>query len=132
MPLPRLIHPIKITISQWDVNNTVFDDDMKEPIGRSARSESIILDGQPKWTEKDAVTYSYGGVDLKSTGYVLFRYVDMNSKSWIPKRQDRITQIGHLPTELYVVSSKPVGHYPDQNGASLIKVYFSDMNPGKA
>ena len=131
MPLPNLLHPVKIKVSPWEVSETVFDEDFKEPISQAARADSVTILGQIKWTEKNAVTYNSGGVDLKSSGYILFRFIDLNSKSWAPKRQDRITKIGHQNVELYVVSSKPNGHYLDQNGASLLKVYFSDMNPGK-
>lgn len=131
MVLPRLIHPVKITIEPWAMSETIYDDDFREPISQAKRSASKEINGQPRWTTKDSVSYNSGGAVLQSTGFVLFRYVDLNSKNYTPKRQDRITSIGHMSVELYVVSSIPCAHYTDQNGAAFLKVYFSDMNPGK-
>lgn len=125
------MHPIPVTIKQINVAETLYDEDTKEPIGASERTDTFIVPGQPNWSTKDYVTYDDGGTLLTSRGYVLTRYVDMDAISYSPKRQDLITSIGKHEVHLYLMSTTPIGHYPSLNGAAFLKLWFTDRQPSR-
>lgn len=131
MVLPNLIHPVKIVISQWLPSATVYDEDTREPIKQAARATTETVMGQVSWDLKDDVVIGPGGTKLDASGYILFRWVDLNSKSVVPKRQDEIKKIGWQDVKLYIVATKPVGHYTDQGGSTMVKAYFSDRAPSR-
>jgi hypothetical protein len=126
MPVPNLLHPVKITLQRRNVIDTLFDEDMREPIGQTSYYAEETLAGQVSWENKDNVYVDEKGTQLKAIGYVLFRYVDLESKGITLKYQDRIKKIGRHEEELYIINTKPIGHYPDQDGATLIRAYFTD------
>lgn len=126
MSVPNLLHPVKITLQRRDVSNTLFDEDMREPIGQTSYYENDIIWGQVSWENKDNVYVDEKGTRLVAIGYVLFRYVDLESAGITLKFQDKIIKIGRHEEELYIIKTKPMGHYSDQDGASLIRAYFVD------
>jgi hypothetical protein len=126
MPVPNLLHPVKITLQRRNVIDTLFDEDMREPIGQTSYYAEETLAGQVSWENKDNVYVDEKGTQLKAIGYILFRYVDLESKGITLKYQDRIKKIGRHEEELYIINTKPIGHYPDQDGATLIRAYFTD------
>jgi hypothetical protein len=126
MPIPNLLHPVKITLQRRNVTDTLYDEDMREPIGQTSYYAEETLMGQVSWENKDNVYVDEKGTQLKAIGYVLFRYVDLESKGITLKYQDRIKKIGRHEEELYIINTKPIGHYPDQDGATLIRAYFTD------
>jgi hypothetical protein len=126
MPVPNLLHPVKITLQRRNVTDTLFDEDMREPIGQTSYYAEETLMGQVSWENKDNVYVDEKGTQLKAIGYVLFRYVDLESAGIVLKYQDRIKKIGKHEEELYIIKTKPMGHYPNQDGASLIRAYFVD------
>lgn len=131
MPTPRLIHPIKITISQWSKEEGIFDDEMREAIGQTIRLPDAIVPGQVAWETKDQVTVEKNGIQLTSNGYILFRYIDLSAKNVTLKEEDNIIKIGWQIVNLYIVALTPAGHYPDRNGATLVKAYFTDRMPSR-
>jgi hypothetical protein len=126
MSVPNLLHPVKITLQRRNVTDTLYDEDMREPIGQTSYYAEETLMGQVSWENKDNVYVDEKGTQLKAIGYILFRYVDLESKGITLKYQDRIKKIGRHEVELYIINTKPMGHYPDQDGASLIRAYFVD------
>lgn len=126
MPIPNLLHPVKITLQRRNVTDTLYDEDMREPIGQTSYYAEETLMGQVSWENKDNVYVDEKGTQLKAIGYILFRYVDLESKGITLKYQDRIKKIGRHEEELYIINTKPMGHYPDQDGATLIRAYFTD------
>lgn len=131
MPLPNLIHPINCTVERIDKAGTIYDPDAREPVQRAARSTPIVLQAQPHWfSERELQTLAMGPNDY-SRGYLLFRYVDLAAASVTIQLNDRVVMQGHLPTEVYITRTQPMGHYPDQNGASLLKCWFTDRKPSK-
>jgi hypothetical protein len=126
MPIPNLLHPVKITLQRRNVTDTLYDEDMREPIGQTSYYAEETLMGQVSWENKDNVYVDEKGTQLKAIGYVLFRYVDLESKGITLKYQDRIKKIGRHEEELYIINTKPIGHYSDQDGATLIRAYFTD------
>jgi hypothetical protein len=129
--IPNLIHPVPISIQQLDLTNSIQDEDMREPVQQNERSTTKIVNGQVKWTDLKKLSSSREGVIENSTGYVLFRYVDLESESITLKREDRIIKIGTLDVDVYIVSLVPLGHYSTQGGPTMVKAMFDDRQPSR-
>lgn len=132
MVLPNLIHPVPIILQQLEKTNTFYDDDYREPIQQPTYSDNIELVGQISMFSKDEYILTPGGSQEQSSGYVLFRYHDLSSKSIIIKQHDRFMNIGVFETDVYVIRAKPMASYTDRGGATLVKVYFTDRQPKRA
>lgn len=126
MTVPNLLHPVKITIQRRNVSDTLFDEDMREPIKQTTYYTEETLWGQVAWENKDNVYVDEKGTRLTAIGYILFRYIDLESASITLKYQDRIKKIGRHDVELYIIRTRPMGHYSDQDGATLLRAYFVD------
>lgn len=131
MPIPRLLHPVPVTIEQISKATTLYDEDAREPIQFAARPVSKTLDGQAKWQSQFAEGNTRGGTTEGAAGYVLFRQIDLDAKSIVLQIEDRISRIGTLDTDVYISRLRPVGHYPDQGGHTMIKAFFDDRQPSK-
>jgi len=130
MVMPRLIHPIPVTVERLNTAATVYDDDASEPVRQANRAVSYNLQAQVKWTTHDGDTPTQAGLQDVESGYLLFRKVDCDAAGYTPTRRDRITRIGTLTSmKLYIVGVKPRGHYPDQGGHSLWQCDFRDRAP---
>lgn len=129
MVLPRLIHPVDVELEQQDAGSTHYDRDAREPVQRVARKIKVTVPGQVKWGAfQDVDDYEAGPIS-DASGYVLFRYVDLTARSATVNKGDRITKIGQQERDLYINRLMPVGHYPDQGGAAMVKAFFSDRQP---
>lgn len=131
MVLPNLIHPVPIQLSQLDTSDTLYDDEAREPIQQATHSSVVTLPGQVKYGSSREASFHLGGLRENERGYVLFRQVDLDAQSVTLKINDRIVKIGQIDQNADIVRLEPTGHYPDQNGAALLKVYFSDRAPSK-
>lgn len=129
--IPNLIHPVPIKIQSLDRSNTLYDDDMREPVQQAVRGSTVTVDGQVRWTNDQAGVSRRRGTEESSDGYVLFRYIDLTAKSVTLKREDRFIKLGTIDTDVYVTKVEPLGHYPDQSGPTLIKAYFADAQPSR-
>jgi hypothetical protein len=131
MALPRLLHPVPIVIEQISKATTFYDEDAREPIQAAARSSQETVQGQVKWEGDLALDVAAGGAQEGAQGYVLFRYTDLAAKGITLAQNDRIVKIGQQEVDVYVTKLRPVGHYPDQSGASLVKAFFMDRQPSR-
>lgn len=131
MPVPRLIHPVPVTVQQIDTGATIYDDDAREPIQQAARPVSKTLNGQVKWQSQFSGESTRGGTVEGASGYVLFRQVDLDANALVLQDEDRISRIGTRDTDVYISQLRPVGHYPDQGGHTMIKAFFGDRQPSK-
>lgn len=133
MVLPRLIHPVPVTIERLQTSETIYDVDAREPVKQGYRKQSFDLYAQISWGTHDGEQPTRLGAQDEEQGYILFRRVDLLNASptpYHPQRNDRIVTIGTLPDlKLYIVSVQPMGHYPDQGGYSLWKCRFVDRAP---
>jgi len=129
--IPNLLHPVPISIQSLDRTNTIYDDDMREPVQQETNVATVIVPGQVKWGKDQAFVPSSIGAQEDSDGYVLFRFVDLAAAGVTLKREDRFIALGTYITDVYVVSLQPCGHYPDQGGPTLIKAFFSDRQPSR-
>lgn len=129
MPDPRLIHPIPVTLELLNSAATRFDPDTKEPIVSASRSEQK-LQAQVRWFRKDQLRGRDTGPRREADGYLLFRASDLETKGITIKTGDKITRIGKQAyLHLYVEELRPMGHYPDQGGAGLLRADFRDREP---
>jgi len=131
MPIPRLLHPVNITVQRANKPGTFVDDDYREPVQQAARLEAFTIKGQVAWKYDQRLTPQAGGAREDSMGYIVFRVVDLNAISQVIARGDRFTQIGLIKTDVYVVKVIPMAHWPDQAGATLIHAHFQDRQPGR-
>jgi len=131
MVLPRLIHPVAVKIEQINKAETVMDDDTREPVQKVTRNTVVTVVGQPNWSQDLGMEADLAGIVVRSTGYILFRKVDLDAASVTIQLDDRFIQMGHVLTDVYVHKIEWCGHYPDQDGPSLLKAHFRDMEPSR-
>ena len=130
MVLPKLIHPIPVVLELLNTSVLKFDPDTKEVIPGGMGRTTVALKAQVQWTEEDRLRTGDAVPRDQSKGYLLFRQRDLDNKGISISRSDKIVRIGKLTDlELYVISTKPRGHYPDQGGHTLLQADFSDREP---
>ena len=129
--IPRLLHPAPIVIQQLSTANTIYDDDAREPIQQAAHASNVTVVGQAQWGLADELAMSGAGPQENASGYVLFRYFDLEAKSVVLRQNDRFIKIGKQDTDVYIVSLKPTGHYPSAGGATMVKAFFLDRMPSR-
>lgn len=131
MPIPNLIHPVPIKIRQIQRGATYYDEDAREPIQHASRSTTKTISGQVKWRSQFELGHEKGGPTEGAAGYVLFRKIDLEAQAIELQDGDRFVEIGNRETDVYVTALRPVGHYPDRVGYTMIKAFFEDRQPSK-
>jgi hypothetical protein len=136
--LPNLIHPVPVFLRKAEKALTaVQDDNLHEPVGQVRRQQAPTrFLAQVSWGKDQRQDQVAGGAASASDGYLLFRPADLRGRHFEIEVGDCIVQIGEgnaaRSTDLYVVALTWMGHYPDQNGASLVRAYFEDRSPSRA
>jgi hypothetical protein len=149
MVLPRLIHPVQCVLKINNRSATRMDSDTREPLQRLKYRGQITLSGQPSGQSGDSfrkksVDMERGGRSEKESGYILFRTVDLDTAlktigstydEWANDYNgavnDRILSFGNQRVNAFVTRLEPIGHYADQGGSSLVKVYFTDRSSAR-
>jgi hypothetical protein len=136
MPIPNLLHPVPIRVEQIQRGAVEVDPDYDEEYEVIARAAVVVLPGLVKWGYSDHFRANDTGPQEGEDGYVLFRLVDLRAQGLVSiYRGDKFIQLGGNPnaigTDVYVVRLRFEGHYPDQNGPTLLKAFFSDRQPVK-
>lgn len=126
---PQLIHPLRITIQPIDKATTTYDADAREPVREAKKKTPITLWAQNRVRRLAEPELQAIGVVEDVRGWLTARKRDVDALSYVPKRGDLISQIGHRPTQVYVVWWEDMAHYTDQNGAALIRLYYSERRP---
>jgi hypothetical protein len=115
-----------VVIDQIDPDATVWDEQAREPV-RQTKTKRITVNAQVKWFQMDDPKAMEAGVHLGARGYLLFSTYELREAGISINRQDRVIKIGYMDVEdTYIRGFAPMGHYPDQNGAGLLKAYFGD------
>lgn len=151
MPIPSLIHPVKITFEILDRDQTMFDPYAREPVGQAIRTGESPRTGN-RVTINGQVTYYYSGARLdraqfnregvveESIGYLVLRFVDMRRaglvvygtdgkfSSFVLKRGDRVLYLGDRTVDFYIVGFKDFAHYAKLN-QTMLEVDFTDRGP---
>lgn len=128
MVVPNLIHPVWATIQKADRTTTAYDEDAREPI-RSVDRATVRVQAQVRYRSLSDPDWLAIGPAENAKGYLLFRHLDLSRLGYTPKRGDRVTKLGKRVVEYYFLDEDPAGHYPDQDGYTLLKVYFEDRRP---
>lgn len=133
MVLPRLIHPVPTFIQPVLVADTFQDDDYNEPIQAVRYGETYAIPGQWNWfTDRELRAQQYGSEE-GSIAYVMVRRYDLHLLGKIVSRGDRVIAYGagynKIDLDLYVTKLRYEGHYPDQGGPALMKVFVNDRQP---
>ena len=151
MPQPKLIHPVKITFELLDRDNTLWDDQAREPVRQAVRKGAhpntgtqVTIKGQASFyfagAKLDYNEYFREGLHERTVGYVALRFKDMKKKGLLTltaegkfdqiliKKGDRIVYLEKRPVDLYVTGFKDFGHYP-KLGQTMIQVNFDDRVP---
>lgn len=150
-PQPNLIHPVKVTFELLDRDNTLWDDQAREPVRQAVRKGAQPNTGS-RVTIKGQISFYFAGAKLdypewlregvleRTVGYVSLRFKDMKKAGLLTydvdgkfdeikiKRGDRIVYLEKRPTDLYVTGFKDFAHYPGF-GQTMIQVNFDDRNP---
>ena len=148
---PTLIHPVPVHLQQAVRSATKMDPVAREPVHQMWKTgqgpglgDAVVLEAQVSWNTAENFRgrseLRPGGVDEESQGYFLVRYADllaagiatMNSDGTISPgiaRGDRIVRIGTTTVTLYVNYFRDVAFYPEEGGATLLEVRFTDRAP---
>lgn len=151
MPQPNLIHPVDVTFELVDPDNTLWDNQAREPVRQAVRKGAQPNTGE-RITIKAQISFYFAGAKLdyneylreglleRTVGYVAMRFKDMKKKGLLTltaegkfdeiriKKGDRIVYLERRPVDLYVTGFKDFGHYP-KLGQTLIQVNFDDRHP---
>lgn len=152
MPVPNLIHPVKITFELIDRDNSFFDTEAREPVRQLVRKGAAPNTGT-QTTIKGQISFYFAGAKLdypewlregvleRTVGYIALRFHDMRKAGLLTKdpttgkfteigikRGDRIVYLGRRPVNLFVTGFKDFAHYPGL-GQTMIQVNFDDRHP---
>lgn len=151
MPIPSLIHPVKVTFELLDRDNTLWDDQAREPVRQAVRKGANPNTGS-RVTIKGQVSFYFAGAKLdypewlregvleRSVGYVSVRFIDLKRAGLLTldangyfsdikiKRGDRIIYLGRRNVNLYVTGFKDFAHYPNLS-QTMMQVNFDDRAP---
>jgi len=129
MRQPRLIHPVDVKVIPKGTNKGVSQhsgDDVV--VGRKKGTDlTVKLSGQPRWYTKDKLRRDEPTPTEGSTGYILFRVIDLEKNGYTFKHGDNFVEIGGVVQNLFVLGTRPMGHYKGK--ARLLAVDFKDRQP---
>jgi len=144
MVRPNLLNPAITTIDRIDRTETQWDSILRENINIIRRRPSFDIESQIVYRKvfvkgsldasdlNGSMGEGLGGSIPNSDGYILLRVYDLGLKGLTMndiERGDRITKLGQLDVDYYVVGKRPAAQYTDQGGFTLIAVFFEDRNP---
>ena len=114
--IPRLIHPINVSIKRLDVATTVVDDFFDEPDldGQGTKFnylDSIIVKGQVAYSKFSELASSKGGDVPKGDGHIIFNKVDIDGLDPVLKKNDLIISIANVDCIFFIIDIQPFSHY---------------------
>jgi len=129
--IPKLLHPVPCVIEKIDRAGTIMDEDAREPIQSASRPTTVTVPGQVEWGTQMGLEAAKTGPRETSSGYVLFRRIDLEAAGVTLEDNDRLAKLGDVETDVYINRLEWKGHYPDQGGPTMVKAYFADRAPSK-
>ncbi len=133
MPIPRLLHPVPVTLEQVDRSASFFDTAAREPIQGVVYKAPVILQGQVRWNaQADLKAMQSIGFAADSYGYVLFAYPELNAKAIELTIGDRLILVGFVVAQIYITKLEPIAHYSAQGGPTLLKAWCNDRSPARS
>ena len=130
MPVPNLIHPVLCTIQPLDRVTTLMDMEFREPLPSERRLANVVIQAQVRWFGMSERHRENVGGSQVSKGYLLFRLKDLTDSGYSPKVGDLVLHMGSQTNiNMYLESFEDRGHYPDQQGPTMRRAYFTDREP---
>jgi len=148
---PTLLHPVPVHLQRAVRSATKSDPLAREPVRQLWKTgqgpglgDVTVLEAQVNWNTADSFRgrpeVRPGGVEEESQGYFLVRYADLLAAGVATEnldgtispgiaRGDRIVRIGRTAVNLYVSYFRDVAFYPEDGGATLLEVRFTDRAP---
>lgn len=133
--IPELIEPVFIKIKQLDKPATVYSSGVsgkREIMNAPVLGSEITLPAQIVFGDGDQKpNFSQLGTDEQSKGYLVLRYVDVTSAAVVLQKGDKITKLGQLDVEYYLLHTQgdPAAHFSSIGGFTLFRMFFSDRKP---
>jgi hypothetical protein len=151
--IPNLIHPIPVVVQRQLAAATTYDARARQPVRQlwkkgqgpgTGTEESLVA--QVHWNNDKRIGEPEpkpAGVEERTEGYLLFRIIDLITEGVVVEngdgsydfgfqRGDKIVRVGRRRVNLYVTFFRDVASYPDQGGATLLEVNFSDRAPSSS
>lgn len=127
---PHLLHPVPVELRKLNRTATKWDDKAREPVGHTIRDAAVTLQAQVQYNRIEEPIPDFLGVRHDSKGYLLFLWRDLEAAGVAVERGDKIAKIGNRTVDYYVSHFEDAGHY-QEFGATLLKAYFVDRDPGE-
>lgn len=133
--VPELIEPIEVVIKQLDKVKTVQNggvNGMREIVNAPILSPDIKIQAQVAFGDSEQLgIMSQLGTEEQVKGYMVLRYADIASLAVKLQRGDRVTKLGQLDVEYYLLHGQgdPAAHFSSIGGFTLTRMFFSDRNP---
>jgi hypothetical protein len=110
--VPRLIHPIEVSVERVDVAATPIDPEFREPTGEGVRFlPPVVLPAQITWGTKDELRRSSGGDQYQADGHFTFLRADLDARGLQLHKGDRVFAEANQTYHYRIVSVEPAGHY---------------------
>jgi hypothetical protein len=130
MVLPRLIHPVNVTIETIDKARTLYDPMTRSVIGQPLRT-SVTIKAQLNNRRHDQVTMDPGGRETDGDGYILARLRDLERAGVTIEIGDKITKLGRRDVAYFITRKEFKAGYSDQDGHTLVRFFYNDRSPSK-
>jgi hypothetical protein len=121
-----------VVLRQIRKDETNYDRDAREPIGRATRDTDVGLFAQIS-RKPVKVKASREGDIVEYDGYVCFLKTDLVANGITIKYHDQIIQIGtgaaREDVSIYIEMIQPRGHNSNYGGHTLVKAWFRDKSP---
>lgn len=133
--IPELIEPIPVLFQQIDKTATTFSTGVsgrREIQNYVARTATVSVPAQVVFGDTtNRPEFSQLGVDENARGYVVVRYKDMTDLGITLKRGDKITKLGQLDVNYFLLhgNGDPAAHFSAIGGFTLLRLQFSDKEP---
>lgn len=129
----RLIEKSPIVIEQRDLDSTVMDDLVREPIIQVERVSPVInLQAQVSWRRTERTEFTRGGQGGPSQGgegYLVFLKAKIVKQGVTLAQGDKITSIAGEPVNLYLNERELAGH---RGGKPTLELWdFTNYDPTK-
>lgn len=133
--IPELIEPITVLFQQIDKTKTTYSTGVsgrRETQNYVARTAVMSIQAQVAFGDTDQKPgYSALGVDEQAKGHLTVRYKDMADSGFTLKRGDKITKLGNLDVNYFLLhgNGDPAAHFSAIGGFTLLRLFFSDREP---
>ncbi len=131
---PDLIHPIPVKLKLKREDETLWDNESREPIGNIAGDPTDGLVAQVSWKSAEIIADEQGSVE-RMDGYLLFLRKDLKEKEITINEGDRILSVGEGDAleemASWVWKTQLRGHYQStrNSGYTMLKAWFKDKKP---